>query len=513
MEQTLLEQQRAEEIRLQNEEERRNREQGINAPAPLQEQAILPDDNGQRAERQEIFEQAAAQARLVAAQRVENARAAQLAHQTAENEAARRSILAENRENEYRRAIQQQAAAYQLYNHSTNHNNTHKVPIDSKFGLKNLLNSAEENVREIKNSEGGEPSSSSKQNSAEPERPVTISKPRPYVYGENFDRYADRFLQYILTSQIKSSNLNLVFLQLLDDRTYDILKDIPLTREEKSDAESFVSIYKTTLCPSSRGAAMRTEIFNLRQDETESIDDFAYRLRELANKAFKNPMLKENAMLVAFAQNIADGYIKLRVLEASCENFTEAVELAKRIEGARKTIQSTNFPVLAVNKVENVRKNEERAGNEPQKVENNIGNQQESYVELRTCYKCNKQGHLANRCKEPYQNQQFRPQNGNTGYQGRNWGSSPMMQRPQNPYRQNVNQRNNGGGPYNQNSERQGGQNELPWHRSKQCWQCQQFGHIRRFCKFTGGQRPLLLTSQIPLNGQPGGNMPPGPSQ
>ena len=49
MEKALLEQQRAEEIRLQNEEDRRNREQGINAPAPLPEQAILPDDNGQRA--------------------------------------------------------------------------------------------------------------------------------------------------------------------------------------------------------------------------------------------------------------------------------------------------------------------------------------------------------------------------------------------------------------------------------------------------------------------------------
>ena len=106
------------------------------------------------------------------------------------------------------------------------------------------------------------------------------------MYGENFDQYADRFLQYIPTSQIKSSNLNLVFLQLLDDRTYDILKDIPLRREEKSDAELFVSIYKAALCPSSRSAAMRTEVFNLRQDETESIDDFAYRLRELAKKAF-----------------------------------------------------------------------------------------------------------------------------------------------------------------------------------------------------------------------------------
>ena len=146
MEQALLEQQRAEEIRLQNKEEHRNREQGINAPAPLPEQAILPDDNGQRAGRQEIFEQAAAQARLVAAQRVEDARAAQLAQQTAANEAARRSVLAENRENEYRRAIQQQAAAYQLIDHSTNHNNTHKMHSDSKFGLKNLLNSAEENV-------------------------------------------------------------------------------------------------------------------------------------------------------------------------------------------------------------------------------------------------------------------------------------------------------------------------------------------------------------------------------
>ena len=53
---------------------------------------------------------------------------------------------------------------------------------------------------------------------------------------------------------------------------------------------------------------MRTEIVNLRQDETESIDDFAYRLRELANKALKNPLLKENAMLVAFAQNIHSVY-------------------------------------------------------------------------------------------------------------------------------------------------------------------------------------------------------------
>ena len=79
------------------------------------------------------------------------------------------------------------------------------------------------------------------------------------------------------------------------------------------------------------------------------------------------------------------------------------------------------------------------------------------------------------------------------------------MQRSQNSYRQNMNQRNNERNPYNQNSAGQGGQNESPWHRSKQCWQCQRFGHIRRFCKLAEGQGPLA--SQIPLNGQPGGDI------
>lgn len=64
-------------------------------------------------------------------------------------------------------------------------------------------------------------------------------KPRQFRYQDDFSQFIARFKNYVKICKIVDPDLYLIFLSLLDDRTYSKLHNIELEVADRADAEKF----------------------------------------------------------------------------------------------------------------------------------------------------------------------------------------------------------------------------------------------------------------------------------
>ena len=72
----------------------------------------------------------------------------------------------------------------------------------------------------------------------------------------------------------------------------------------------------------------------------------------MASKAYNNQPMRNEAAYTAFIQGIHDLSIKTKVLESDVNNFTEAVQLAERLERVSKSLNASEMaehtPIFAI---------------------------------------------------------------------------------------------------------------------------------------------------------------------
>ena len=172
---------------------------------------------------------------------------------------------------------------------------------------------------------------------------LKFPKPKPYTYGENFRRFTDRFKEWCTVTGAKGDQLPLYLLSLVDSRTYDTLKSVTLSQTNKENVEDFCQIYHDIMAPKNEIRGYRSQLISLKQEESEDIDDYVYRLRELAIKAYDDPAMREPILFTSFLENVYDQGMRVKLHESSAETFNDAIYLARRIQnanaGLRKALQ------------------------------------------------------------------------------------------------------------------------------------------------------------------------------
>ena len=164
-----------------------------------------------------------------------------------------------------------------------------------------------------------------------------IVKIRQFRHGDNFSQFIHRFQQYIEINKIQDENLHLIFLSMLDDRTYAKLQDIEITQADKTSADKFCKIYLKNYFPTSNELTLISELLIMKQNPTESIDDFSYRLDQNSQRINNDDV--QNYKYTAFINGIKNNGLKIE-LKKACEqdkitNYTEAVNLAKNLDKFR----------------------------------------------------------------------------------------------------------------------------------------------------------------------------------
>ena len=181
---------------------------------------------------------------------------------------------------------------------------------------------------------------------------VKVPKPANFVHTNNFSRFCERFKQYVALGRLEGQNLHYLFLSMLDDITYAKLERVHLRDREKRDPDLFCRRYERVIYPPGESKALRSELAMIKQGANESIEKFAFRISEIAAKAYNTAAMRNEASYTAFIQGIYDTSIKTKVHESDVDNFENAVSLAERLERVSKSLNATQIdpsPIFAVN--------------------------------------------------------------------------------------------------------------------------------------------------------------------
>ena len=111
-------------------------------------------------------------------------------------------------------------------------------------------------------------------------------KPPKFQKGDNFSRFARRFKEHVSQYTIIPQNLDLYMLSFIEcETTWEKLSNLTLSDKEKYDIDELIKSFCNEIFPPTEARAMRTELLALRQRNSETIEDFCFRINECASKA------------------------------------------------------------------------------------------------------------------------------------------------------------------------------------------------------------------------------------
>ena len=204
-------------------------------------------------------------------------------------------------------------------------------------------------------------------------------RPSKYQKGENFSRFARRFKEHVSLYTDKPTNLDLYMLSFIEcERTWEKLSKLKLSVSEKTDIDKLIKRFSEEIFPQTDARAMRTELLALRQNNSETIEDFCFRISECASRAaYKTQQMREESCLQALLAGVTSSRIKEKLLESDVESFQQARKLAMKFERISAAVKpelekseaelENQLPVFSINPAgSNSRGNHKRSHNQKQ---------------------------------------------------------------------------------------------------------------------------------------------------
>ena len=173
-----------------------------------------------------------------------------------------------------------------------------------------------------------------------------------------------------------------------------------MTDAEKSDVDLFTAKYESEMDPKFAAQTLKSELQNLKQRQDERAEDFAFKITELADKAYGNREIKNECALSALISGIKDRATKEKILEDEITNFDDAVKLACKREKIASAVnpersdEQESLPVFRV-QTDQYRQNSRNTPEENDHVT------RMSYRQRRQplyCWSCSEPGHYAAAC-------------------------------------------------------------------------------------------------------------------
>ena len=180
-----------------------------------------------------------------------------------------------------------------------------------------------------------------------------------YKKGENFMRFGERFEKVLKTSGITNKKIKDLVLLQVDNATYDILKNVYIAPEIEYDVTEVMEIFVTAMCnPLSSTSLTKSQLYETKQNQGESVDDFIARIRELVSISGLNTDIEE-VMTIMLVKGLSNTRIKKKVAVNMDKGFEEIVLMLKELVAIDKIVfgdnDSSNTPVLTVGNSEEVK--------------------------------------------------------------------------------------------------------------------------------------------------------------
>ena len=171
-----------------------------------------------------------------------------------------------------------------------------------------------------------------------------IGQPEPYKHGDDFYQFCDRFTEFVRLHEI-SKKLDLLLLSFVDDRSHATLKTVHLEDGDKLCPVKLCDAYKRAMNPGLVNGDLIAQLFTMKQENRESIDDFSYRIRKIAQKMTADENTVNSHKLEAFILGMHSVHIKVELIKCENISFEQAVTKARKLEQIIKGSSNLSAPV------------------------------------------------------------------------------------------------------------------------------------------------------------------------
>ena len=154
-----------------------------------------------------------------------------------------------------------------------------------------------------------------------------------YRKGDDFCTFLLRFEQYIMLGNVKD-NLDFRLSSLIeDDAMFKKVRNMRLSMGEKLDVSLLVQAVRRELYPATDARILRTTFHKMGQKSGESVEQYAQRVMDEAEKIYPDTTEREGAAITALISGISDLDIKRRLLASKdSESFVSMTRLAVQEE-------------------------------------------------------------------------------------------------------------------------------------------------------------------------------------
>ncbi|KAL5268729.1 hypothetical protein ACHWQZ_G002541 [Mnemiopsis leidyi] len=206
-----------------------------------------------------------------------------------------------------------------------------------------------------------------------------------YKLGDDFCTFLLRFEQYIMLSRVKD-NLDFRLSSLIeDDAMFKKVRNIRLSAEERLDIGMLLEAVKRDMFPVTDTRILRTTFHKMRQGKGENVEQYAQRVMDEAEKIYPDRNEREGAAINVFISGVKDSEIKRKLFAGSVsEDFIGMTKLAIQEEHILEAIGM-------------------RSGSQVEPILNNIApmfcvRKKDENQGVVNCQKCGKRGHVAASC-------------------------------------------------------------------------------------------------------------------
>ena len=168
-------------------------------------------------------------------------------------------------------------------------------------------------------------------NTAKPEKPPKFEK------GQNFTRFAKRFREHVMLCNLQGTRLDLYMLSFIKcEQTWEKLQGLNLADSEGVNINLLIKRYTDELFPPLEATATRAELLTVKQNPGETVEQFCFRISDLASKAgYESSQSMEDSCLNSLITGATDPRVRERILENNIRDYRAAVKIATQTERIR----------------------------------------------------------------------------------------------------------------------------------------------------------------------------------
>ena len=172
---------------------------------------------------------------------------------------------------------------------------------------------------------------------------ASIPRPNTYKWGDNFQRFLDRFEEYVMLIA-PPDRLDMLLLSMVDGHTWEKIGAVKMDGGDEGASWRSMDLvkgfYKGAMEQHEDKRSAQAAFMMIKQGDSETVTEYARRVEEMSNRAYSDRAIGAEFRIPIFIRGIRESRVRLALVTGDDKSFDELVKTANRIEQASFIMES-----------------------------------------------------------------------------------------------------------------------------------------------------------------------------